>query len=90
MAMHGEITPQQLIEQIQALPQDSLDDLATYVEFLRSRANKPTVDDEEPAEERWRAVKLGGLPTGYDIDVSPGRLAEVRREMWRKFEDVEP
>jgi len=76
------IISQQIIQQIKGLPKDSLDDLATYVEFLRFKAQK--TQQVESSDERLRIVKLGGLLKGYDV--SPERLAEVRREMWRKFE----
>ncbi len=76
------ITAEDIISQIKALPNDSLDDLAAYVEFLRFKAQKTT--EEEPTEERLRIVKLSGLLKGYDV--SPERLAEIRREMWRRFE----
>ena len=76
------ITTEDIISQIKTLPKDSLDDLAAYVEFLRFKAEKST--EEEPAEKRLRIVKLSGLLKGYDV--SPERLAEIRREMWRKFE----
>jgi hypothetical protein len=76
------ITTEDIISQIKTLPKDSLDDLAAYVEFLRFKAQKST--EEEPAEKRLRIVKLSGLLKGYDV--SPERLAEIRREMWRKFE----
>lgn len=81
-------TAQTIFEQIKTLPSDSLDELATYVDFLRFKARK--AEDAESADKPLRVVKLGGLLKGYDVDVSPERLAEVRREMWRKFEDIEP
>jgi hypothetical protein len=81
-------TTQQLFEQIKALPSDSLSELATYVDFLRFKARK--AEDAEPAEKPLRVIKLGGLLKGHDVDVSSERLAEARREMWRKFEDIEP
>ncbi len=80
-------TPQQLFEQIKALPSDSLSELATYVDYLRFKTRK--TEDAEPGEKPLRIVKLGGLLKGYDVDVSPEQLVEVRRDMWRKFEDIE-
>lgn len=79
-------TPQQLFEQIKTLPSDSLDELATYVDFLRFKARK--IEAAQPAEKPLRVIKLRGLLKGYDF--SPEVLAEARREMWRKYEDVEP
>jgi hypothetical protein len=80
-------TAQTIIEQIKVLPPESLDDLASYVEFLRYRARR--VEETKPAEERLTIVKLGGILKGYDVDVSPESLAEARREMWRKYEDAD-
>lgn len=79
-------TTQQLFEQIKTLPSDSLDELATYVDFLRYKTRK--VEDAQPTETPLRVIKLRGLLKGYDF--SPEVLAEARREMWRKYEDVEP
>lgn len=80
-------TAQTIIEQIKVLPPESLDDLASYVEFLRYRVRRG--EETKPAEERLTIVKLGGILQGYDVDVSPESLAEARREMWRKYEDAE-
>jgi len=79
-------TAHYIFEQIKTLPNDSLDELATYVEFLRFKARK--AGDVEPVELPLRVIKLRGLLKGYDF--SPEVLAETRREMWRKYEDVEP
>lgn len=72
---------QAIIEQIKVLPPESLDDLASYVEFLRYRARR--VEEAKPAEERLTIVKLGGILKGYDVDVSPESLAEARRSLWQ-------
>ena len=76
-------TTQSIIEQIKGLPPESLDDLATYVDFLRYRPRWV-----EPADKPLEIVKLGGLLVGYDVDVSPEKLAETRREMWSKYQDT--
>ena len=78
-------TPQQIIEQIKTLPTDSLDDLATYVDFLRFKASKS--EDAEPAEKPLRVINLRGLLKDYDF--SPEVLAEARREMWQGLETVD-
>jgi hypothetical protein len=51
---HTAITKQQIIQQIKALPKDSLDDLADYLEFLRFKAQK--TQESEATEERLRIV----------------------------------
>lgn len=81
------VTAQHIIEQINILPSESLDDLASYVEFLRYRAQR--VAETKSAEEELLIVRLGGILNGYDVDVSPESLAEARRAMWRKYEDAE-
>lgn len=77
----------QIYEQARQLPPESLTDLAKYVEFLNYRTGGDKAV-EQPIDVT-QIVKLEGILEGYGIDVSPERLAEVRREMWRKFEDLE-
>jgi hypothetical protein len=77
------VTTQSIIEQIKGLPPESLDDLASYVDYLNYRTRRV-----EPVERPLDIVKLGGLLEGYDVDVSPEKLAETRREMWRKHKDT--
>ena len=84
--MQSTTTTQQLFEQIKALPNDSLSELATYVDFLRFKAGQEAAS--KPPEKRLRVVKLRGVLKGYDF--SPQELAEARREMWQRPEIVEP
>jgi hypothetical protein len=77
-------TTQSIIEQIKGLPPESLDDLASYVDYLSYKTRRV-----DPVERPLHIVKLGGLLEGYDVDVSPEKLAEARREMWRKHKDTE-
>ncbi len=74
------ITPQDIFQQIESLPQADLLDLAEFIRFLRARhrPNGATV-------QTTRLIDLRGMLKGYDF--SPELLAEVRREMWRKFQD---
>lgn len=76
-------TAQAIIEQIEQLPPESLDDLASYVEFLRFKA-RSTQAITTPSE-KLRVVNLRGLLAGYDF--SPEFLAEARREMWQSMEE---
>lgn len=80
------VTVQQIYEQIQNLPQESLLELTRYIEFLHFKARIATVE-AQPASS-LRIVKLGGLLKGYDF--SPEFIAEGRREMWKKFEAAQP
>ena len=79
----GAMTSQLLQKQIESLPQDSLGELASYIEFLRFKAG--TVSEKKESSPPLRIINLRGMLKGYDF--SPELLAEVRREMWRKFQD---
>jgi hypothetical protein len=82
------VTYQDIYQQILELPQESLVDLARYVEFLRFKADKTEPRTEDADERPFRPVKLGGLLEGYDF--SPEFIAEARREMWGNFpRDIE-
>lgn len=77
------VTSQLLQKQIEGLPQNSLVDLANYIEFLRFKAG--IVSEKKEPSSPLRIINLRGMLKGYDF--SPELLAEVRREMWRKFQD---
>ena len=83
----GEVTYEDVYQQILELPQDVLIDIAKYIEFLRFKANKSDSMTKEGPPFRPPKVKLGGLLEGYDF--SPEFIAEARREMWGNFHDVE-
>jgi len=72
------VTVQQIYKQIQNLPQESLPELAKYIEFLRFKSH--TLATEAQPTTPLRIIKLGGLLKGYDF--SPEFIAEARREMW--------
>jgi hypothetical protein len=75
------VTYQDICQQVAELPQESLVDLAKFVEFLRFKASESAA--ETKAEKPLRIIKLGGLLEGYDF--SPEFIAEARREMWGNF-----
>ena len=72
---------QDIYQQILELPQESLVELAKFIEFLRFKAGESAT--ETKAEKPLRIIKLGGLLEGYDF--SPEFIAEARREMWGNF-----
>ena len=76
------VSLQQLYTQIQSLPQQSLSDLAEYIEFLEFRARDRNI--QTPSDPPLRLIKLRGMLSGCDF--SPALLAEARREMWQKFD----
>jgi hypothetical protein len=84
------VLAQQIYEQIQELPEESLLELSKYLEFLRFKARKTKAEPATKEEETHplRIVKLGGILEGYDF--SPEFIAEARREMWKKFGDQQP
>jgi hypothetical protein len=75
------MTYQDIYQQILELPQESLVELAKFIEFLRFKAGESAT--ETKAEKPLRIIKLGGLLKGYDF--SPELIAEARREMWSNF-----
>ena len=90
MTLDSNALAQQIYEQARQLPAESLEGLAQYVEFLMYKSgDRDRKIDVEPVDKSLLIVKLGGILEGYDIDVSPEKLAEVRRVMSLKFEDIE-
>ncbi|MBM4465076.1 MAG: hypothetical protein FJ014_05890 [Chloroflexi bacterium] len=80
------VTCQDIYQQILELPQESLVELARFIEFLRFKAGESAT--EAKVEKPLRIIKLGGLLEGYDF--SPEFIAEARREMWGNFpRDIE-
>ena len=77
------VSAQQICEQIQELPEESLDEIARFIEFLRFKEQR--AESEERVVVTGKLARLEGLLKGYDF--SPEVLAEARREMWREFQD---
>lgn len=72
-----EATKQQIITSLDALPEAQLVEVADFVEFLRRKyAAQPAA---------YVPVALGGFLA--DTVISDDDLADVRREMWRAFEE---
>ena len=72
----------QVLEQARDLPEESLQELVTFVGYLRFRADNQSTSTE--AAGGLQPVKLGGMLRGYDF--SPQLLADARREMWQRHE----
>ena len=79
---------QQIYKQIQDLPEESLVELARYIEFLRFNSSVSRRGAKPTRSRPLKIVKLGGILKGYDFP--PELLAEARREMWKKFEVTKP
>ena len=85
---NGVALTEKLQQEILELPQETLPELETFIEFLRFKA-KPRKSKKTEANTPLKIVNLRGILKGYDF--SPEFIAEARREMWRKFyiEDAE-
>jgi len=81
----GSTLAKKIYEQAQALPDESLLELARYIEFLKFKARKST--SKQGVKRPLRIVKLGGILEGYDFSLE--LLAEARREMWQNFGNTE-
>ena len=68
------VTKQIIIDELEALPPETLPELKAFMEFLRFKAEKGTN----------RFIKLGGLWEGLPL-VDEADIAEARREMWGSF-----
>jgi hypothetical protein len=80
------VTYQDICQQIAELPQESLAELAKYIEFLRFKASG--AQKGKQAKKPVHIRDLEGLLEGYDF--SPEFIAEARREMWGNFpRDIE-
>jgi hypothetical protein len=62
------------------LPESSLIEATTFLEYLQYRHMNKTI----PAETPYVPVKLGGL--WVDVEISDEDLAEVRHEMWSNLD----
>jgi len=79
------ISIQQIVEKIRMLPSEELFELDNFIEFLRFKTqNLPAAE----APKNMRRIHLRGILAGYELE--PEMLAEVRRDLWRKFEQTEP
>jgi hypothetical protein len=77
------MTYQDICQQIAELPQESLVELAKFIEFLRFKFKADKAGKEEQAKKSVHIRDLEGLLEGYDF--SPEFIAEARREMWGNF-----
>jgi hypothetical protein len=79
---NGIALTEKLQQEILELPQETLPELETFIEFLRFKA-KPRKSKRAETNPPLKIVNLRGILKGYDF--SPEFIAEARREMWRKF-----
>ncbi|WP_161569219.1 DUF2281 domain-containing protein [Candidatus Oscillochloris fontis] len=70
---------QQIIQLLDTLPEDRLEEVIDFVEFLHTKHTSP-----QPA---YVPIALGGLWLGISADAED--IAEVRHEIWGAFGDRE-
>jgi hypothetical protein len=70
----------QIITLLDTLPAERLEEVADFVEFLRTRHAAP--------QPMYVPVALGGLWSGVAVDDAD--IAEVRKEIWGSFGEREP
>lgn len=77
-------TPEQMKRQIitllDALPAERLEEVADFVEFLRTK--------HAPPQPMYTPVTLGGLWSSVSVDDTD--IAEIRKEIWGSFGEREP
>lgn len=85
MIAEGLTLTQKLQQDILELPQESLPELAQFIEFLRfkTKPRKTKIKEAKPEYDPTDAIRLDGLFKGYEF--SPEFIAEARRDMWRKY-----
>jgi len=71
---------QQIIQLLDTIPEDRLEEVADFVEFLCARHAAPPPT--------YVPVALGGLWSGVAIDDAD--IAAVRKEIWGSFAEREP
>jgi hypothetical protein len=70
---------QQIITLLDALPAERLEEVADFVEFLRTK--------HAPRQLMYTPVALGGLWAGVSVDDMD--IAEIRKEIWGSFGEHE-
>ncbi len=69
-----------IIAALETLPEDAVQELATFIEFLQFKAVQ-----KESHSRPYRPLKLGGVWEGVVLDEDDFR--EMRREMWQTLGD---
>lgn len=73
------ITPQQIFKVLKDFPEETLNDVWDYVEFIRFKKKKHSSP---------RIVKLGGILADFNIDITEGDIAKAREEMWGSLGEI--
>jgi len=70
------VTPQKIYQKLKDLPEDSLNEVWNFIEFIRVKYKKKSPD---------RVVKLGGILADYKIDITEKDITEARIELWNNL-----
>ena len=73
----AKVRKEDLIQTIEALPEDALEEVMHFVEHLLSQHRPPSTP--------YKPVALGGIWKGIEIDDED--IEEVRKEMWQTFSE---
>jgi hypothetical protein len=82
VAQHNDLK-QQLIEALEALPEEALGEVALFLDYQRYK-----FEQQPSGTTPYRPVSLGGL--WKDKHINDADIADVRREMWGRFADHVP
>lgn len=74
------VSKEAVIASLDTLPEDAIQEVATFIEFLKFKAEL-----KHPRATPYRPIRLGGLAEGPGLDEN--ELREIRREMWQTFGD---
>lgn len=72
--MNINITAQDMYQELISLSDDSLAEIWQFIEFVKYK--KQQVIQESSA------IKLGGLWSDYNVDITENDIKEARHEMW--------
>ncbi len=80
---------QQVVTILNTLPEDTLTEVATFLDYLQYRLEHHPIDTDVPSSQQtpYKPVALGGLWEG--VTITDEDIAEVRREMWSNFGERE-
>ena len=76
---------QRVVTILDTFPEDTLTEIATFLDHLRYKLERYSVDTDVPSSQQtpYTPVALGGLWTG--VTITDEDITEARREMWNSF-----
>lgn len=73
------LTSQKINQLLRGMPDEGLSEIYNFIQQVRS---KYPLENSEPL------IKLGGVLSDYDIDITEGDIARARSEMWGNFGEL--